>query len=368
MTDYTDQASKKEDSNSAEKSTNNKSAGTFPKSDEKWKREVSKFKDEVEKPKQRGENNRIKQGRKFSSNKAKIKYILQPLEDVVLNPALLDEIIVKYSIPELLQGKEPSYSGAILFGPPGTGKTVLQKALGEVYSRAEAYSTDKSFAQINSHFVNDFAQNLEKVLEVALVEAKKRKKPSFVSFDEASILVQAAEEGAETFSKGYQEAIDILKRYIGNYRELVLSVSTNLSPDSFEEALTREGRLATFFIDYPKVEERARLWQHFLGKYKVLDNLNGQQFLTLAEITPAEQGAFIEEFCRNYKGHVRTELLKSKGYFTLIDALKNRANISMKEVGEAINYNSLVKDVDAFVQRKLDKNITTEKQKQIKGF
>ncbi len=306
--------------------------------------------------------------RKFPSDKDKRKYILEPLDEVILNPALLDDILVRCAVPDLLEGREPSYSGVILFGPPGTGKTVLQRALVEVYERAGAHSSDKSLSQINSCFVGQFAQNLEDVLETALQQAKARKKPSFISFDEGSTLVQTAEDGAASVSKHYQEAIDVLKKYIGNYRELVLSVSTNLLPESFEDALTREGRLTSFLIDYPQKEERMRLWQHFSRKYGISDNLNQEQLNALAEATPAEQGAFVEEFCRNYMGYTRAKLLKARGYSTLLDALREGKDLPEKEIKEAIDYETLFEDLKYVLQRKLERNGKSTEQKQPIGF
>ena len=328
----------------------------FSISNNPWKTKI--FKDQ--KPK--------KSEKKFNSEKEKRNYILEPLEEVILNPQLLDEIIVRCSVPDLLEGREPSYSGVILFGPPGTGKTVLQKALVEVYERAEAYSSDESLARINSCFVGKFAQNLEEVLQRALNEARARKKPSFISFDEGSTLVQVAEDGAASVSKHYQEAIDVLKKYIGNYRELVLSVSTNLLPESFEDALTREGRLTSFLIDYPQKEERMNLWKHFLKRYSILENTSSENLYALAENTPAEQGAFIEEFCRNYTGYIRAKLLRERGYSTLLDALKAGTDISDSEIKQAITPELLLEDVKQVLYRKSERNGKPEERKFQIGF
>ena len=63
-----------------------------------------------------------------------------------------------------------------------------------------------------------------------------------------------------------------MKRYIGNDsgNKLVLAISTNMLPEDFEEAMTREGRLTTFFIGYPSKEQIARMWNHFLNKHSVI--------------------------------------------------------------------------------------------------
>ena len=207
-----------------------------------------------------------------------------------------------------------------------------------------------------SCYVGQFAKNLEEQIQTALSEAQKRGKPSFLCFDEGSILAQNAGEGADSVSKHYQEAIDVLKRYIGNDRNLVVAISTNLLSESFEDALTREGRLTSFFIGYPDIEQRKRMWKYFAGKHGIM-NLTDEQSYMLAEATPEEQGAFIEEFNRNYRRVRRTAILKEKGYNTLVDALKNNARIAEDEITSSITFDTLYADVDATLKAKYSRAI-----------
>src|SRR3989338_3879502 len=195
---------------------------------------------------------------------------LQYLDSVFIDDDLKDDIVTRTAIPDLLEGTEPAYTGVILFGPPGTGKTVLLRAIGNVYQASGAYAREVPVSSINSHFVGQFAKNLEEQIQAALREAQRRGKPSFLYFDEGSILAQKAADGADSVSKHYQEAIDVMKRYIGNDRNLVVAISTNLLSESFEDALTREGRLTSFFIGYPDIEQRKRMWKHFAGENKVI--------------------------------------------------------------------------------------------------
>ncbi|MBI4980744.1 AAA family ATPase [Candidatus Woesearchaeota archaeon] len=277
--------------------------------------------------------------------------ILAPLREVFLEDKLMDTVVTRTAVPELLEGTEPGYGGVILFGPPGTGKTVLMDALGEVYTRAGAYSEAVSLAQINSSYVGEFARSLETVIKRATEKAKLRGKPSLVCIDEGSVLVTKAEDGARTVSKHYQEAIDVLKRYVGNERGIVLVIATNELPDSFEEALTREGRLTSCFVGYPEREERRKMWQHFASKYKLLE-LGEEQAYQLADATQTEQGAFIEEFCRTYDTTRRSALLKEKGYTNLVDALEHGENITGRTVAETYTFEQFYADASKYLEDK----------------
>ncbi len=292
---------------------------------------------------------------------------LAPLDDVILVDDLMDDVVERTAIPNLLDGEEPSYSGVILFGPPGTGKTVLLRAICEVYKRSGAFAKEVSVASVNSRYVSELAKNLEAEIQMAIQEAKKRGKPSFIYFDEASILTQKAEEGASSVSKHYQEALDVLKKYVGNHREFVLGVSTNLLSHSFDEALVRDGRLTPFFIGYPEEEQRGEMWRYFADKYDLMD-LTSEQSVELARITPSEQGAFIEEFCRNYRRTRRRALLKEKGYATLVAALKEGVRVTEEEVMSSVSYPSLMDDVCKALEEKGKRNGDRQNGDGVAGF
>ena len=45
----------------------------------------------------------------------------------------MKNVLIKTNIPQILKGELPQYSGMILHGPGGTGKTELANAIMEVY-------------------------------------------------------------------------------------------------------------------------------------------------------------------------------------------------------------------------------------------
>ena len=228
------------------------------------------------------------------SNRAEI---LSPLDYVFFEEELMDDLVVRTSVPQLLEGQAPIYPGVILFGPPGTGKSEFQKAMCRVYENAGAYSKQISTSAVNSCFVGEFAKNLEKELKTANEQGEVRGLPSFLSFDEGSILAEQANHGGSSVSKHYQEAIDTMKRYLGNDcgKWLVLGISTNQLPEDFEEAMTRDGRLTSFLIGYPSKTQLARMWNHFASRYNVIE-LNNEQVNELSELTVTIKERLLSNF------------------------------------------------------------------------
>jgi len=297
------------------------------------------------------------------------KVILSPLDEVFFDAELMDDLIARTSVPQLLEGKLPIYPGVILFGPPGTGKSEFQKALCKVYENKGAYAKQISSSKINGSFVSQLAANLEKELEIAGNQGKSRGLPSFLSFDEGSIFAEQASNGANSVAKHYQEAIDVLKRYLGNDigKYLVLAISTNALPEDFEDALTREGRLTSFFIQYPSKAQIAKMFQYFLSKNKVLDITN-EQAQELAKIPSQTNGALISKFCESYFPHRRNQLLVQRGYNSLLDALKEGINIEDDEVRTSINYDQIRYDLKDYLEKLSIRNGDGNGNKNPEGF
>lgn len=296
------------------------------------------------------------------------KEILAPLNQVFLKDEVMDRVLIAAGVPELLAGQNVKNNGCILIGPPGTGKTVLERALAKVYEKAGAYAVEVSEAAISESTVGSKARNLDAIIKKALEEARKRGKPALIYFDEASSSVSKPEANSSVRSY-YQEALDTMKRYIGNYPELVFVISTNASKQLLDDALVREGRLQVIQVDRPDLTQKVRMWDHFLREYHVIDGLSREQLVTLASLLPAEsQGAAIELFCRTFIDKLKLEKLKSLNHTNLLSALESDVKIAEEDIRPLINYGYILSELRKVVATMTLDAEPKEKKARVIGF
>jgi SpoVK/Ycf46/Vps4 family AAA+-type ATPase len=154
----------------------------------------------------------------------------------------------------------------------------------------------------------------------------------------------------------YQEAVDVLKKYISNYPELIFSITTNMEPDFFDDTLIREGRLHPVHIPYPGAAQKVEMWKYFLKLFDIADDFTYEQYMDLAKAIPKEQGAFITEFCKSYIPLKKLEMEAAQsGTSNLLDVLARGCYMSMEHVKRSINYDGILKDVCLAVVKKQGK-------------
>ncbi|MCR4327304.1 MAG: AAA family ATPase [Nanoarchaeota archaeon] len=233
-----------------------------------------------------------------------IEEVLSPLNSAFFTPMVLNEVLLKTSIADLIRGKEPKYPGAILYGKGGTGKSHLIKTISKIFEKMGCYVREIHLsAEVSDQYVGSRGKALEAIIQACLVESKERNLPSFVYLDEASTLM-ADDEGGSS-DKYYKEGRDVLKKYIGNYRELIFAISTNDEKADFEAPIVREGRLSPIEIEYPNETQLKKMWAHYIKKNMDIE-FSEEEYWDLAKFTPREQGAFVEEFTRTYYSTVQT--------------------------------------------------------------
>lgn len=272
--------------------------------------------------------------------------LLAPLYDIFMPLKILNEVLIHTNVPEITHGQEPVFNGVILYGRGGTGKTVLQKAIAEVYKNAGAHSVELNVASLSEKYIASLSNNLDARIGEVVETASKMKRPAFVFLDEASSLVMGSEKHNESGADYYQEAVDVLKKYISNYPGLVFSVTTNMEPDKFDDTLVREGRLRPILIPYPGIPEKKRMWRHFLKLFDVLDGLEEHHYLELAEAVPDEQGAFIQAFCKGYLAGKKLAMgAEAAGSENILDVLVSGKYITLEEVKRHICFDTVLADV-----------------------
>jgi len=281
---------------------------------------------------------------------------VSPLYNIFMNPSVLNEVLIRTSVPEIIRGEKPAFSGVILYGKGGTGKTALQKAIAEVYERVGAHSVELNVASLSEKYVGSLAHNLdEKIAEINNVSLKSGR-PAYIFLDEATSLVISSEAHNSSGMDYYQEAVDVLKKYISNYPNLVFSITTNAKPDVFDDTLIREGRLAPVYIPPPGEEEKKAMWKHFIKKYDVVKGLDETHYIELAMVIPGKTGAFINEFCKSYVPRKKLAMeTEAAGSRSLLDALASGSYVSLEDVRRRITYEGIKEDINALNAKKLEK-------------
>jgi len=106
---------------------------------------------------------------------------LAGLEDV--KRLLTEAIILPITVPELFTGVLSPWKGILLFGPPGTGKTEIAKAIA---TEAKCCFFDAKASTIMSKYVGDSEKMVKALFTIARYHA-----PSIIFMDEIDALMSA---------------------------------------------------------------------------------------------------------------------------------------------------------------------------------
>ena len=187
-----------------------------------------------------------------------------------------------------LGGKIPK--GAILVGLPGTGKTLLAKA---VAGEAHVPFFSLSGSDFVEMFVGVGASRVRDLFKKA-----KEKSPSIIFIDEIDAIGRA--RGKNNFSGSNDERENTLNQLLtemdgfGTNTNVIVIAATNRA-DVLDKALMRAGRFdRQIYIDLPDIRERKEIFEVHLRPLKMDKNLDID---FLAKQTPGFSGADIANVC-----------------------------------------------------------------------
>lgn len=161
-----------------------------------------------------------------------------------------DEVKVRFIEP-LSRGYPPKEAGAILHGPPGTGKTSMTEILAMTLGLRVV---DINPANILSKYVGEAEKNIAR----KLLEAE-RLEPSVVLMDDAEWLTMSRERRGGEESPTYVGMMSVLLSKLQSWsragRRIIALVTTNISIEKMDLALRRSGRLGRpIFVPLPDFE------------------------------------------------------------------------------------------------------------------
>ncbi|KAL6945071.1 hypothetical protein ACO0QE_002515 [Hanseniaspora vineae] len=200
--------------------------------------------------------------------------------------AVLKETVVYPLLrPDIFKGLREPVTGILLFGPPGTGKTMIGKCV--------ASECNATFFSISSStLLSKFLGESEKLIKALFVIAKKLA-PSIIFIDEIdSLLSSRSGDGNENeSSRRIKTELLIQWSNISNDQVLVLG-ATNL-PWSIDEAARRRFS-KKLYIPLPDYETRLMQLQKLLRS----SSLTSEQFGILAQITEGYSSSDLTTLCK----------------------------------------------------------------------
>ncbi len=231
------------------------------------------------------------------------KAIYEAVEIPILHP----DLVKKYDIQNI--------KGILLFGPPGTGKTMLMRAVASEIGDVHMISI--SGAEITKAGLDRAITKIKEAFERA-----KENAPSIIFVDEIDAVVPNRETASEfgvDLTGEFLEELDGLKAAYN----IVLVGATN-RPDALDSALLRAGRFdKLIFVPPPNEEQRSELFALYLKKAPLEDDVD---FKKLGNETPGFTGADIANLCRQAKMNaLEASVVQNK-----------EVKISMKDLEELI--------------------------------
>jgi len=216
----------------------------------------------------------------------------------------------KYTV---LGGKIPK--GALLVGSPGTGKTLLAKA---VAGEAQVPFFSLSGSDFVEMFVGVGASRVRDLFKQA-----KDKAPCIIFIDEIDAIGRA--RGKNSMMGGNDERENTLNQLLvemdgfGTNTHVIILAATNRA-DVLDKALLRAGRFdRQIYVDLPDVRERKEIFEVHLKPIKMKEGLDTE---FLAKQTPGFSGADIANVCNEA---------------ALIAARKNKTAVDKQDFLDAVD-------------------------------
>ncbi|MHA1696973.1 MAG: CDC48 family AAA ATPase [Candidatus Helarchaeota archaeon] len=210
-----------------------------------------------------------------------LKKIKRDLKEAVELPIKRPDIFTRFKI-------RPT-SGILLFGPSGTGKTLLAKA---VATESEANFIPVRSPEIFSKWVGESEKTIREIFRKARLAA-----PSIIFFDEIDAI--ASTRDSSTSNKVTETVVNQLLSELDGLQgmgQIVCIAATNRNLDALDPAILRPGRFdKILYVHPPNREERLEILKIHTKGMPITGDVNLEE---LAAKTERFTGADLENLCR----------------------------------------------------------------------
>ncbi|XP_047338113.1 spastin-like isoform X2 [Impatiens glandulifera] len=201
--------------------------------------------------------------------------------------ALLEMVILPTKRSDLFTGLRKPARGLLLFGPPGTGKTMLAKA---VASESEATFFNVSASTLTSKWVGEGEKLVRTLFTVAI-----SRQPSVIFIDEIDSIMSTRMANEHDSSRRLKS--EFLVQFDGvtsNSSDLVIVIGATNKPQELDDAVLRR-LVKRIYIPLPDPEARRLLLKHKLKGQAF--SLPGRDLERLVQETEGYSGSDLQALC-----------------------------------------------------------------------
>jgi len=215
-----------------------------------------------------------------------------PFSDVIgLNNVkqILKEIIILPTIrPDLFTGLRSPPKGLLLFGPPGTGKTMIAKA---VATECKCTFFSISASALTSKYVGESEKLVRALFDIAY-----EKQPSVVFIDEMESILSKRSEGENDATKRLKTEFLVQFDGVGSNQDAkVLIIGATNRPFDLDTAVLRRMPKRVMIPPFNE-EERYNYLKHIFKNNE--HNIKDKEFLEIAKLTENYSNSDLKELCR----------------------------------------------------------------------
>ncbi|HUU79275.1 MAG TPA: ATP-binding protein [candidate division Zixibacteria bacterium] len=201
--------------------------------------------------------------------------------------ALREAIILPMKRPDLFKGARNPWRGILLFGAPGTGKTLL--------ARAVATEVDATFFNVSaSSIISKWLGESEKLVQ-QLFETAKQKQPALIFIDEVDSIASARGGGEHDAMRRVKTTLMTQMSGVTTRKEdrIVVIGATNL-PWEIDPAF-RSRFEKRIYINLPDLPARAKIFEIHTKGVECDDTVD---FQLIGEMSDGYSGRDIQLICR----------------------------------------------------------------------